>query len=66
MGRTCRGICIYSKGVPMSNGKRYENGQKRCSYCGLFLETSEVRCPCCKTILRVKSRSKNQKSDMYD
>ncbi len=63
MGRTCRGICIYSKGDSISNGKRYASGQKRCTYCSLFLKTYDIRCPCCKTILRTKPRSKNQKLD---
>ncbi|EGG42295.1 hypothetical protein Nlim_0943 [Candidatus Nitrosarchaeum limnium SFB1] len=58
MGKTCREICVDSKGIPMSNSKRYENGQKRCTFCGLFLETSEVRCSCCKGMLRTKSRGK--------
>jgi len=58
MAATCRVICIHSKGITMSNEERYKNGQKRFTYCNLFLETSDVRCPCCKIMLRTKSRNR--------
>ncbi len=56
MGQMCKGVCIEYIGPRMQNGKRYGSGQKRCSYCELFILTDEVRCPCCGVILRTKSR----------
>jgi len=48
---------------PMPNGLRYESGQKRCTFCGIFFLIDDVRCPCCKVVLRTnpRSRHKNQK-----
>lgn len=40
----------------MENGMRYERGQKRCTYCAVFLSTDGIRCPCCSTILRTRPR----------
>ena len=57
MGRTCNGICYQYTGAKMPNGLRYDMGQKRCSFCSLFIETDEVRCPCCKVVLRTKPRN---------
>ncbi|MGI9566657.1 MAG: hypothetical protein ACR2LL_06550 [Nitrosopumilus sp.] len=59
MGRSCRGYCIdyVCQGIP--NGIKYEYC-KRCTFCGLFLKTEQVRCPCCKVILRTKPRNKRK------
>ncbi len=57
MGQMCKGVCIQYKGPRIQNGKRYESGQKRCSYCDLFIQTEEIRCPCCGVTLRTKPRS---------
>ncbi len=62
MGIMCSGICIRYKSSPMPNGLKYKQGHKRCSYCGLFLDTKNTRCPCCKTILRMKPRKKTTKN----
>jgi len=58
MGRTCRGICIMHKADPVPNKVRYKLGQKRCTFCGLFLTTEQTRCLCCQAVLRTKARSK--------
>ncbi|MBT4325388.1 MAG: hypothetical protein HOD60_00560 [Candidatus Nitrosopelagicus sp.] len=58
MGRTCRGICTFYKAKSVSNKIRYEIGQKRCSFCGIFFEFDNVRCVCCKSVLRTKARKK--------
>ncbi len=42
------------------NSKKYEFGLKRCSWCEVFMATEEIRCPCCKMILRTKSRNKKK------
>lgn len=40
-----------------ANKIRYDIGQKRCTFCGLFLKVEDVRCICCKAVLRTKPRS---------
>lgn len=42
------------------NSKKYAIGLKRCSWCEVFLSTEEIRCPCCRMILRTKSRNKRK------
>jgi hypothetical protein len=42
------------------NKIRYEIGQKRCTFCGIFMAIDDVRCICCKAVLRTKPRSKKQ------
>jgi hypothetical protein len=58
MGRTCRGICQMHKAVPVPNKIRYEIGQKRCTFCGIFLSVEDTRCICCRAVLRTKARGK--------
>lgn len=60
MGRTCKGICILHQAEPTPNKVRYDMGQKRCTYCGIFILTEKIRCLCCKTILRTKPRGKKR------
>ena len=57
MARSCRGVCCQFEGKSVRNGLRYSLGQKRCTFCGLFMDTESIRCPCCSAILRTKSRS---------
>ena len=52
----CNGICDYHKTTKVSTGQKYENGQKRCTLCSIFIETTETQCPCCSARLRTKSR----------
>ena len=60
MGASCKGICIQMKHSSIPNSKKYELGLKRCSWCEVFMATEEIRCPCCKMILRTKSRNKKK------
>ena len=60
MGRTCKGICLRHEAEPASNAIRYEIGQKRCTFCSLFLKTKEIRCVCCKAILRTRPRGRRR------
>lgn len=39
----------------------YQSGAKRCSNCEVYLAYDGLRCPCCKTVLRRKSRHENPK-----
>ena len=55
----CLGICSEYKVKtlrPKGNG-RYETGQKRCSFCDIFIEWDGDRCPCCNCFLRKKPRN---------
>lgn len=60
MGASCKGICHQLKTSIVPNSQKYEFGLKRCSWCEVWLETDEVRCSCCKMILRTKARSKKR------
>jgi len=58
MARTCRGICQMHRADAAPNKIRYEIGQKRCTFCGIFLSVGDTRCICCKAVLRTKPRGK--------
>ena len=60
LGRTCRNIYKRHQAEPVPNKIRYEIGQKRCTFCGIFLNSEDVRCMCCKAVLRTKPRSKKK------
>ena len=55
MAQVCKGLCERQKSISFTNNLRYKIGQK---WCALFLFTEENTCPCCKTRLRTKARSK--------
>ena len=54
----CNEIC-FNHGVkklrPGHSG-RYESGQKRCSFCEIYIIWDGRNCPCCGTALRSKPR----------
>ena len=50
----CRGICERYR----SESQRYNLGIKRCTSCETYLEYDGVQCPCCRTQLRGKRKSK--------
>lgn len=56
---SCRGICEkYRIRVGGGGGRdRYADGQKRCSRCGVFMLCKELRCPCCRQMLKVKPKN---------
>ena len=58
MTYVCNGVCDSFKIKKIANGFKYESGQKRCSICCIFMNTSGSRCPCCSALLRTKSRNK--------
>ena len=43
MGRTCRNICTRYQAKAVPNKIRYEIGQKRCTFCGIFLKFSRCQ-----------------------
>ncbi|AJW70239.1 hypothetical protein [Nitrosopumilus adriaticus] len=61
MPAICRGVCHKYKSSGVSMQFKYQEGQKRCSFCGIFMVYNETRCPCCHTILRTKARDKLSK-----
>ncbi|NNM03309.1 MAG: hypothetical protein HKP26_07115 [Nitrosopumilus sp.] len=51
----CKGICdTFEPKAPFLH--KYPLGFKRCSTCMGFFKIFELRCPCCSTKLRTKSR----------
>jgi len=60
MAQTCIGLCERLKTIPVKNGLRYSTGQKRCSLCAHYFYIDSCRCPCCKTRLRSKPRSRHK------
>jgi len=60
MAQTCNGLCKYLKAPTMKNNLRYSTGQKRCSLCAHYFYITDVRCPCCKTRLRSKARTRHK------
>ncbi|TAK19454.1 MAG: hypothetical protein EPO37_04465 [Nitrosarchaeum sp.] len=60
MAQVCSGICVRLKSKSIPTTFRYQSGQKWCSLCALFFLTNDYICPCCKTRLRSKRRSKTQ------
>lgn len=60
MSCRCKGKCSKEK---ESNGGRgiFEDGNKMCSVCMVYIKTNELRCYCCKSKLRTKpTRSKSR------
>ncbi len=60
MGASCRGICVLESITKVPNSQKYQFGLKRCSWCEVWLDTNDIRCTCCKMILRTKSRNKKK------
>ncbi len=58
---TCNGICDNYKATKPRVGGRYENGQKRCQICEIFVYHDGLFCPCCNMRLRRSSRYVNLK-----
>jgi len=53
----CKGICLKIE-IKKFNGKiRYENNQKLCTQCNVFIDCSDARCPCCRCVLRITPRA---------
>jgi hypothetical protein len=62
----CREICSkYSVKRPLLKEiGRYEDGQKRCSSCVIYINWKGPNCPCCGHILRTKPRNKNGRNKL--
>ena len=54
----CNESCKKYKAEANSHeGGRYEQGQKRCPECEIFMKWEGLWCPCCGRLLRTKPRS---------
>jgi len=63
---SCKGICTRHKAQKPITGGRYNNGQKRCQICEIFIETDKIHCPCCGLKLRTKPRNKKYKDKLRE
>ena len=53
----CNGSCKkYKAKSDSTKGGRYEQGQKRCHECEIFIKWEGLWCPCCGNLLRTKPR----------
>ncbi|MBL7017924.1 MAG: hypothetical protein ISR81_03300 [Nitrosopumilus sp.] len=61
----CSGSCkkYMAKGNSIEGG-RYEQGQKRCPQCEVFISWEGLWCPCCGRLLRTKPRAKKLKQKL--
>ena len=58
----CNGSCEkYKVKGNSQEGGRYEQGQKRCPQCEVFIGWDGLWCPCCGRLLRTKPRSTRPK-----
>lgn len=62
---SCKGNCIGLK-HDIQNRKRYENGDKYCPRCLIWVKTEFIRCECCNEILRTRARNtRNKQNDRW-
>ena len=66
MAATCKGICDRYKSEGTAMKLKYQEGQKRCSFCGIFIECKKARCPCCSIILRTNARNRRSKIRKFE
>jgi len=58
----CVGTCKNYQGKSNNQeGGRYEQGQKRCPECEVFIVWEGLWCPCCGRLLRTKPRARKLK-----
>jgi len=56
MSFNCKGVCTRYQAKKPKEG-RYASGQKRCSFCNVFMNWDGFWCPCCGSKLRLRSRN---------
>lgn len=66
MGSSCKGICVNFKAAKIANRFRYDIGQKRCSYCAIYMQVDSINCPCCGSRLRSKARHRQPTRTILD
>jgi len=60
---TCNGACKNYKAEKKRDTKRYQNGDKFCGYCNIFIKWEGKYCPCYTTQLRTSPRSSRSNMD---
>jgi len=75
MGVSCKGHCKFIPNVKHTNSgfgagtkvytKNYTDKEriKRCTTCEYFILTSNISCPCCRKIYRIKAKSSSKTRD---
>ncbi len=66
MAATCKGICDRYTSIGTAMKLKYQEGQKRCSFCGIFIECEKARCLYCNMILRTNARNRRSKIRKFD
>ena len=56
MTTVCKNLCQIDKRFGISS-RYYAKGIKYCSHCAKKIAIEDLRCPCCRSILRVRTRS---------
>ncbi|MGI9565771.1 MAG: hypothetical protein ACR2LL_02000 [Nitrosopumilus sp.] len=57
---------IQGKKPAARDVSRYEDGQKYCSYCEIFMKVEELRCPCCNKQMKTRSNNKALREVMFN
>jgi len=57
---TCRNICEMYRTRKDTRSNYYVHGYKRCQICGIFIDWSGTKCPCCQRPLRSKPHNKKE------
>ena len=60
----CKGLCDRYKAKKPKSGGRYENGQRRCQVCEIFIKWEGLWCPCCAYRLRTIPRNRIYKAKL--
>lgn len=57
MVRYCKGLCNREECAMIIVGKAiYREGVKRCRLCEKYMKLDSIRCPCCNSQMKAKSR----------
>lgn len=60
----CKGICTKYRAEGYEGRHRYENGQKLCPVCEIFMTYAGIRCPCCGVKLRITPRANKARREI--
>jgi len=66
MANVCKGTCVKFKALGYEGRHRYENGQKMCPVCEIFLIWEGIRCPCCTVKLRITPRGNKARKEIHE
>ena len=64
----CCGVCIRYKVKKHAviEVSRYDDGQKYCSYCEIFMRAERLRCPCCNKQMKTRSKNKIKRKILFN